>query len=178
MLVYLSFIQQRSRLARCLANATALIEAPGNQGIGCEAVMLLQFPTTQELQTELQNVCRIDISDVANIILALFALHRVRGCEKVKRLIVIHAMTREGLLDEYEFDPSDILHVECPSAGIVTNKLCIDGFELDYHDTMNIKCFLKWKEKRSIRALQIRQDFKTMVLILDNVEHHHARGEE
>jgi transposase len=105
--------------------------------------------------------------------------NRVRGCEKGKRLIIIHAMTHDGMLEQIEIEPSDNLTDKCESAGIVTAKLSAEGFEPeDYHDTLNGEKYLQWMRNRVFPAFQAKYRRKTMVLILDNAKYHHARGED
>jgi transposase len=103
--------------------------------------------------------------------------NRVRGCEKGKRLIIIHAMTKDGMLEEFGGDPSDNLEERCASAAIVTNKLSAEGYEPeDYHDTLNGEKFLQWMKNRLIPAFKKKYPRKKMVLILDNAKYHHCRG--
>jgi hypothetical protein len=105
--------------------------------------------------------------------------NRVRGCEKGKRLIIIHATTHDGMLEQFEIEPSDNLTEKWESAGIVTASLSAEGFEPeDYHDTLNGEKFLQWIRNRLIPAFQSKYKRKTMVLILDNAKYHHARGED
>jgi transposase len=105
--------------------------------------------------------------------------NRVHGSDKGKRLIIIHAMTKDGMLEDPKAKPSDNLSQKCASAAIVTSKLSAKGFEPeDYHDTLNGEKFLEWINNRLIPAFQARYPGKKMVLILDNAKYHHARGED
>lgn len=105
--------------------------------------------------------------------------NRVRGSEKGKRLIVIHAMTRDGMLAKENLDPSDNLDEACASAAIVTSKLSAEGVEPeDYHDTLDGVKFLQWMRNRLLPAFKAKYPRKKMVLILDNAKYHHARGED
>jgi len=105
--------------------------------------------------------------------------NRVRGSDKGKRLIIIHAMTKDGMLEHPKAKPSDNLSQKCKSAAIVTDKLSVKGFEPeDYHDTMNGEKFLEWINNRLIPAFKAKYKKKKMVLILDNAKYHHARGED
>ena len=107
--------------------------------------------------------------------------NRVTGSDKGKRLIIIHAMTRDGMLEcKTEEAPSDNLEEECASAAIVSAKLSAEGFEpADYHDTLDGEKFLQWMRNRLIPAFQKKYSRrKKMVLILDNAKYHHARGDD
>jgi transposase len=104
---------------------------------------------------------------------------RTQGNESGKRLIIIGAITKDGILeDEDGEEPSDNLIDECPSATVVTSKLSEGGVEPeDYHDTMNGKKFLAWVENRLFPAFKKKYDKKKMVLILDNASFHKSRDE-
>jgi transposase len=105
--------------------------------------------------------------------------NRVRGSESGKRLIIIHAMTKDGMLEMPDIDPSDNLNEQYASASVVSAKLSAEGFEPeDYHDTLNGEKFLQWVRNRLIPAFQAKYKRKKMVLILDNAKYHHARGIE
>jgi transposase len=105
--------------------------------------------------------------------------NRVRGSEKGKRLIIMHALTRDGMLEKLDANPSDSLEETCPSAAIVTSKLSAEGFEPeDYHDTLNGDRFIAWMKNRLIPAFESKYGRKKMILILDNASYHHARGED
>jgi hypothetical protein len=103
--------------------------------------------------------------------------NRVRGDSSGKRLIIIDAMTKDGMLRVEGADPSDDLSEECESASIVTSRLSIKGPELaDYHETMNNETFRMYLQNRLIPAFKAKYPDKKMVLILDNAKYHHARG--
>jgi hypothetical protein len=92
--------------------------------------------------------------------------NRVRGSEKGKRLIIIHAMTKDGMLDSLQAgqEASDNLGERCASAGLVTAKLSADGVEPeDYHDTMNGEKFLSWMRTRLMPAFEAKYRRKKMV---------------
>jgi hypothetical protein len=107
--------------------------------------------------------------------------NRVKGSDKGKRLIIIHAMSRTGMLEKADVDPSDELGEKFPSAAIVTSKLsAADECEpADYHDTMDGEKFLQWMRNRLFPAFHAKFGRrKKMALILDNAKYHHARGED
>jgi hypothetical protein len=106
--------------------------------------------------------------------------NRTRGQEKGKRIIIIHAMTREGMLeavkDESE-ETSENLAAPCASALIVSTLLSAEsGDKEDYHDTMDGEKFVAWLTNRLIVAFEAMFPGKKMCLILDNAKYHHARG--
>jgi len=104
------------------------------------------------------------------------------GSDKGKRLIIMHAMTRDGMLDEskQQTEVSDNLQEKAASAGIVSAKLSSEGFEPeDYHDTLNGEKFVAWLTNRLLTAFEDKYGKRArMVLILDNAKYHHARGED
>ena len=104
--------------------------------------------------------------------------NRVRGSESGKRLIIIHAMTRDGMLESLDGSiPSDNLEETATSAGIVTDALSAGGVEPeDYHDTLNGEKFIAWVKHRLIPTFQAKYRRRKMILILDNAKYHHARG--
>jgi hypothetical protein len=107
--------------------------------------------------------------------------NRVRGKEKGKRIIIMHAMSRFGMI-EVPIDAgklSDDLGVALPTAAIVSTVLSSDGKFEDYHDTMDGDKFIAWIRNRLIPAFKAKfGKKKKMCLILDNAKYHHARGED
>jgi len=104
--------------------------------------------------------------------------NRTRGNESGKRLIIISAITKDGVLAHPDAEPSDNLEETCESASIVTSKLSADGFQPeDYHDTMNGERFLAWVENRLFPAFNKLYEGKKMVLILDNASFHKSKDE-
>jgi hypothetical protein len=63
------------------------------------------------------------------------------GRKKGKRIIIIHAMTRNGMVEvelDIPSDTSDKLGIKCASAAVVSTTLSSErGDKADYHDTMN-----------------------------------------
>ena len=107
--------------------------------------------------------------------------NRVKGSEKGKRLIVIHAMTKFGLLELPTVTDEDCenLEQEKPSAAVVTSKLSAEGFEPeDYHDTLDGPKFVAWMRNRLFPAFEKLFPKKKMILVLDNAKYHHARGDD
>ena len=105
--------------------------------------------------------------------------HRVRGFSKGKRLIILHAMTRYGMLESSDLDAegSDNLEEEAASAMLVTPKLSVNGVQPeDYHDTLDGEKFVAWMRKRLFPAFNSKFPGKAMILVLDNAKYHHARG--
>ena len=64
--------------------------------------------------------------------------NRFHGQSKGQRFIIIHAMTKFGMLEMKNAEPSADLNVACPSALVVEPFLAEDGSNPeDYHSTMN-----------------------------------------
>ena len=104
-----------------------------------------------------------------------------RPAGKGKRLIIVHAITRDGLLrycplgadnppSPGEFDSS--IH---PTAEMVYRAKSARG---DYHDQMDCDTFMMWLERRLVPAFESRYPGKTMVLVLDNAPYHHGRRDD
>lgn len=105
--------------------------------------------------------------------------NRVRGNDKGKRLIIIHAMTHDGMLENENVAPSDNLNDECASTAVVTAKLSAEGIEPeDYHDTLNGEKFVQWMKNRLFTAFESKYRRRKLLLILDNAKYHHARGSD
>jgi hypothetical protein len=103
--------------------------------------------------------------------------NRVHGTDKGMRIIIIHAMTRSGMVQVPIDLPSDDLGVECDSAAIVSTTLSADGKFEDYHNTLDGAKFVAWLRNRLIPAFAAMfGKKKKMCLILDNAKYHHARG--
>jgi len=95
------------------------------------------------------------------------------------------AITRDGILEMPDANPSANLVEECKSASIVTGELSAEGFEPeDYHKTLNGEKFIAWMKNRLLPAFwakypaRSKHRRKKMILILDNAKYHHARGED
>ena len=108
---------------------------------------------------------------------------RTRGVNKGKRLIIIGAITKDGVLEKLEAGqvPSYHLGDECTSASVVTEKLSVAGAAetADYHDTMSGDKFLQWIRNRLIPAFEAVYGVdKKMVLIMDNAAYHKCRPKD
>ena len=103
--------------------------------------------------------------------------NRVTGSEKGKRIIIIHAMSRKGMLEQKGVVPSDNLAQVQPSACVVSTTLSSEGISPeDYHDTMNGDKFLAWLKNRLIPAFKAQFGRRKMCLIMDNAGYHHIHG--
>jgi len=103
--------------------------------------------------------------------------NRVHGTDKGMRIIIIHAMTRHGMLEVPVTVSSDDLGEVSSSACIVSTTLSADGKFEDYHDTLDGGKFIAWIRNRLIPAFEAKfGKRKKMCLILDNAKYHHARG--
>ena len=126
--------------------------------------------------------------------------NRVRGSEKGKRLIIMHAMTRDGMLEDPQAEPTDDLSQVHASAAIVSVQLSAEGGDPeDYHKTLNGDKFVAWLRNRLLPAFEKcyntheeaekaqgaartratkKKQKKKMILILDNASYHHPHGED
>jgi transposase len=101
----------------------------------------------------------------------------VRGDGKGKRIIIIHAMTKDGLLEVEGVEPSNILTELYHSCALIFDEVCVDGISpADYHDTINGEKFIGWMQQRLFPTVQKVYPCKKMYLVLDNAKYHHHRG--
>lgn len=101
----------------------------------------------------------------------------VRGDGKGKRIIIMHAMTKDGLLEVEGIEPSNILTELYHSCALIFDEVCVDGITpADYHDTINGEKFIGWMQQRLFPTVQKVYPGKKMYLVLDNAKYHHHRG--
>lgn len=101
----------------------------------------------------------------------------VRGDNKGKRIIIMHAMTKDGLLEVAGTEPSNILTELYHSCALIFDEVCADGITpADYHDTINGEKFIGWMQQRLFPTVQKLYPGKKMYLVLDNAKYHHHRG--
>jgi hypothetical protein len=101
----------------------------------------------------------------------------VRGDGKGKRIIIMHAMTKDGLLQVEGVEPSNILTELYHSCALIFDEVCVDGITpADYHDTINGEKFIGWMQQRLFPTVQKLYPGKKMYLVLDNAKYHHHRG--
>jgi transposase len=101
----------------------------------------------------------------------------VRGDDKGKRIIIMHAMTKDGLLEVEGVEPSNILTELYHSCALIFDEVCVDGITpADYHDTINGEKFIGWIQTRLLPTFKQLYPGKKMYLILDNAKYHHHRG--
>jgi len=103
--------------------------------------------------------------------------NEVRGDSKGKRIIIMHAMTKDGLLAVEGTEPSNILTELYHSCALIFDEVCVDGVTpADYHDTINGEKFIGWMRQRLFPTVQRLYPGKKMYLVLDNAKYHHHRG--
>jgi hypothetical protein len=103
--------------------------------------------------------------------------NEVRGDNKGKRIIIMHAMTKDGLLEVEGVEPSNILTELYHSCALIFDEVCVDGVTpADYHDTINGDKFIGWMQQRLFPTVQKLYPGKKMYLVLDNAKYHHHRG--
>jgi len=103
--------------------------------------------------------------------------NEVRGDNKGKRIIIMHAMTKDGLLEVEGTEPSNILTELYHSCALIFDEVCVDGVTpADYHDTINGEKFIGWMRQRLFPTVQKLYPGKKMYLVLDNAKYHHHRG--
>jgi hypothetical protein len=99
----------------------------------------------------------------------------VRPSGKGKRLVLLHAFTRDGWLvhdNSVHNDRADQLSFSCE---LIYEAEKGDG---DYHDNMNGGIYMQWLNNRLLVAFNKRYPHQKMVLVLDNASYHHVRGED
>jgi transposase len=102
-----------------------------------------------------------------------------RAPSKGKRMIIVHSITRDGLLYVDENGSPAIagnnVSTEAKNAELVFEGHYADG---DYHKNMNADVFSSWLRNRFIPAFNARYPGKKCILVLDNAAYHRARGAE
>ena len=98
--------------------------------------------------------------------------NEVRGDNKGKRIIIMHAMTKDGLLEVEGTEPSNILTELYHSCALIFDEVCVDGVTpADYHDTINGDKFIGWMQQRLFPTVQKLYSGKKMYLVLDNAKY-------
>lgn len=103
------------------------------------------------------------------------------GTGKGKRLIIVHAITKDGLLyvdgqervldDTWDLGDKETLSAEWVFPGKVKKD--------DYHKNMNGTNFMQWVKQRLIPTFRAKYtNGEKMILVLDNAPYHHSRGED
>jgi transposase len=102
-----------------------------------------------------------------------------RSIGKGKRLILLHAISKDGLLVLHRNNQpvlaSSNIDEEKFSAELVFEAVEHDG---DYHKNMHGDIFLAWLLNRLFPTFQRLYPGKKLVLVLDNATYHHVRGED
>jgi hypothetical protein len=97
----------------------------------------------------------------------------VRPSGKGKRLVLLHAFTKDGWLAfdrSVHNDRADQLSFSCE---LIYEAEKGDG---DYHDNMNGSIYMQWLNNRLMVAFNKLYPRRKMVLVLDNASYHHVRG--
>jgi hypothetical protein len=106
-------------------------------------------------------------------------IYQGHGPNSGKRIIVLHAVTKDGMLAMPGVDPSNILSEEYLSCALVFAEVNVDDITpADYHNSMNGEKFVLWMRNRLIPTFKARYPGKKMYLVLDNAKYHHHRGED
>ena len=126
-----------------------------------------------------------------------FWAHKDDGVDKVSkgpRLILVHAMTRDGLLFSskkgtcmfWSYENDDLTKDLDSAEMVFLSGMAADWDKRrkskatpcrgDYHDNMCGEMFMKWMEHRFLPAFKKKYPDKTPILILDNAPYHHGRG--
>ncbi|CAF1390995.1 unnamed protein product [Rotaria sordida] len=94
----------------------------------------------------------------------------IRGTGKGARLIIVHAMTKYGLL--HHSNKEDAIGVEKTAEMI----WFADKANGNYHKNMDSANFLLWLHDHLFPTFQLLFSSKKMILVLDNASYHHARA--
>jgi transposase len=94
------------------------------------------------------------------------------------RLIILHAMTENGLLSVPDEVASNWLNEPALTAELVFEEVLEDGQDdSDYHNTMTGAKFVAWLRNRLLPTFQQLYPGKKMILVLDNAAYHKPRDE-
>jgi hypothetical protein len=105
--------------------------------------------------------------------------NEVRGKgSKGKRLIMLHAMTRHGLLSAPRRGRSTAAPTNVVSDEELGCELIFEGLidSEDYHKNMDGQVFMQWVQNRLIPTFKRVFPGKKLILLLDNASYHHPRG--
>ena len=98
---------------------------------------------------------------------------RIAAGGKGRRLIVLHAMTRFGLVVKSGHSPP----APIPITGkpVLTAELVYEGADAeDYHKTMNADMYELWLKQQLMPTLMARFPGKRIVLVIDGASYHRA----
>jgi len=102
----------------------------------------------------------------------------VIGDDNGTRLIILHAMTDNGLLVIPDEIASNWLSEPSLTAELVFEEIFEDGQDdSDYHNTMTGLKFIAWVRNRLLPTFAELHPGKKMILILDNAAYHKTRDE-
>ena len=103
----------------------------------------------------------------------------IRASGQGLRLIVVHAMTRDGMLVASSNDGKLVSASDNVDQVVNSSELVFEGksADADYHKSMNGKLFMKWLENRLFPSFRALYGDKKMILVLDNASFHHHRGD-
>jgi len=91
-----------------------------------------------------------------------------------KRLIIIHAMSQDGMLDVEDAVGSNFLHEQTPTAQFAFEAASFD--DSDYHNSIDGEAFTLWVKNRLIPTFQRLYPRKKMIIVMDNASYHKPRG--
>ena len=104
-----------------------------------------------------------------------------RSTGKGKRLIIVHAITKNGPLAELDEDNEPIkeFSFEGESGEVLTCEMVFEAgkHKGDYHDNMDGPMFMKWLRERFVPTFKVLYGDRKCVLVLDNAPYHHAHSE-
>jgi transposase len=102
----------------------------------------------------------------------------VIGDDDGTRLILMHAMTENGLLAVPETIASNWLNEPALTAELVFEEVYEDGQDdSNYHNTMTGVKFIAWVRNRLFPTFRELYPSKKMILVLDNANYHKPRDE-
>ncbi len=87
--------------------------------------------------------------------------------------MIVHAMTRDGMLETPGAVATNLLTERVPTAELIFETL---GTDDDYHTAMDSDRYLLWLENRLLPAFAAHYPGKRMTLVLDNAGYHHIHG--
>lgn len=96
-----------------------------------------------------------------------------------KRIIIIHCLTKDGLLEEVGAYSSNVLSEEYHTCEFVFAEAAAAGEETaDYHKTMDGEKWVEYLRNRILPTFAAVYPGKKMYLVLDNASYHHHHGPE
>ena len=90
-----------------------------------------------------------------------------------RRLMVLHAMAKDGMLETEDAVGSNFMHESTPTAQLVFEALSFDSS--DYHKSIDSDAIVLSFQNRIMPSFQAKNPDKKMIIVMDNASYHKPR---